>query len=126
MTFWIFIITICVIACIISIIYIKKSKFSNDALMLFSLLSGIMSFLITIIVVCCWMDYINFEHSFVIQKQTYEEIAASENPINDLYLTIDIIGANAELADYQASKNIYGPFTIVPDRVLDITPIGVD
>lgn len=126
MTFWISVMVALAIILIISIVCIRKSKYYNGLLFGISMFSGALLFFIALLVLACWMNYIKFENSFVIQKEMYEEIAASKSPINDLYLTADIINANAELAKYQASKSIYGPFTIIPDRVLDITPIGVN
>lgn len=124
MTFWVSIIILCIVTFIFCVIYCRKS--SSDVFIIGAIASGVLTFIIGLTVLVCWMEYINFENSFAIQQDFYQEIIESDSPLNDVYLTADIINANQELTKFQASKKIYGPFTVVPDRVLDITPIGIN
>ena len=71
-------------------------------------------------------DYNKFERSFEIQRAYIEEIAAAD-PDADMSLIYmaDMIEANQQLANYQAAREVNGFFSLIPERVFDIDPIGV-
>lgn len=60
----------------------------------------------------------------MIQKETYSQINFNTNE-NSINLITDIINANDTLTSYQALKKLYGDFSVIPERVLDLTPIGI-
>ena len=88
-------------------------------------ISGVVALVISITMLLCatgvHFDYREFESSFEIQREIYENVAFQDNVL----VTADIIKANSELAEYQARRMIYGKFSAIPERVLDIEPIGV-
>ena len=88
-------------------------------------ISGIVALVISITMLLCatgsYFGYKEFESSFEIQREIYENVAFQDNVL----VTADIIKANSELAEYQARRMIYGSFSAIPERVLDIEPIGV-
>lgn len=88
-------------------------------------ISGIVALVISITILLCatgaHFDYREFESSFEIQREIYENVAFQDNVL----VTADIIKANSELAEYQARRMIYGKLSAIPERVLDIEPIGV-
>lgn len=88
---------------------------------------GATALVILLVAVSYNLDYKNFEASFEIQKQTIAELAANGeiNSDNLLYMA-DIVEANKELAEKQASKRNWKDWSMYPDRVLDIKPIGLD
>lgn len=127
MIFWISVIVVLVILLIVGIVGNRKARYNTDTYFGLTIISAIILFIVGLVVICCYCEYATFERSFEIQREIYEEISTSEStPINDLYLTTDIIEANSQLADYKASKEIFGPFSIVPERVFDIAPIGTE
>lgn len=88
---------------------------------------GAAALVILLLALVYTMDYKNFETSFEIQRQTVAELAANGeiNSDNLLYMA-DIVEANKELAEKQASKRNWKDWSMYPDRVLDIKPIGLD
>lgn len=81
----------------------------------------------TLITVASRTDYVKFEKAFEIQKAQFEVIAESGVMDDSKYVyVIDAINSNKELAEYQASKAIWGFASTLPDRVFDIEPIGVE
>lgn len=73
------------------------------------------------------MEYKNFEASFEIQRQTIAALTENNdiNSDNLLYMA-DMVEANKQLAEMQASKRNWKNWSMYPDRVLDIKPIGLD
>lgn len=79
-----------------------------------------------IVVVDTSINYNQFEISFELQREVYHDIQENDNWYPDIYNVADVITSNKELCDYQARRKLYGFFSIIPERVLDIKPIGVD
>ena len=73
---------------------------------------------------CIRSDYNKFEKSFELLSDYYEAFDATTDLNHNYIYVIDIIGANRELAEWQARHELYGIMSIVPDRVMDISPIG--
>lgn len=73
------------------------------------------------------MEYKNFEASFEIQRQTIAALTENNNINSDnlLYMA-DMVEANKQLAEMQANKRNWKNWSMYPDRVLDIKPIGLD
>lgn len=101
--------------------YFKKNKIDiisiNDwQLILYStiIVAIIIIFLFMIIVPITFHE---FETKFELQRQFFR---ANNNSSSAAQLTI----LNKELFDYQASKAIFGNWSLIPYRVLNIRPIG--
>lgn len=88
---------------------------------------GATTLVILLVALAYSMEYKNFEASFEIQRQTIAALAENNdiNSDNLLYMA-DIVEANKQLAEMQASKRNWKNWSMYPDRVLDIKPIGLD
>lgn len=88
---------------------------------------GATSLVILLVAIVYSMEYKNFEASFEIQRQTIAALTENNdiNSDNLLYMA-DTVEANKQLAEMQASKRNWKNWSMYPDRVLDIKPIGLD
>ena len=125
MIFWCSLCVLCTILCIVFIKLSMKVECDNFWHVLCATICGVSAFLILVGVFSERLEYNKFERSLEIQRNVIEQIYDERNILDYNFYIADIVDANAQLADYQASKEYYGIFTIVPDRVMDIKPIGV-
>ena len=90
-------------------------------------LCGATTLVILLVAISYSMEYKNFEASFEIQRQTVAALAENNdiNSDNLLYMA-DMVEANKKLAEMLASKKNWKNWSMYPDRVLDIKPIGLD
>lgn len=90
-------------------------------------LCGATTLVILLVAISYSMEYKNFEASFEIQRQTITALTEKNNINSDnlLYMA-DMVEANKRLAEMQASKRNWKNWSMYPDRVLDIKPIGLD
>lgn len=90
-------------------------------------LCGATTLVILLVALTYSMEYKNFEASFEIQRQTIAALTENNdiNSDNLLYMA-DMVEANKQLAEMQASKRNWKNWSMYPDRVLDIKPIGLD
>lgn len=88
---------------------------------------GAMTLVILLVAISYSMEYKNFEASFEIQRQTIAALTEKNNINSDnlLYMA-DMVEANKRLAEMQASKRNWKNWSMYPDSVLDIKPIGLD
>lgn len=88
---------------------------------------GTTTLVILLVAISYSMEYKNFEASFEIQRQTIAALTEKNNINSDnlLYMA-DMVEANKRLAEMQASKRNWKNWSMYPDRVLDIKPIGLD
>lgn len=88
---------------------------------------GATTLVILLVAISCSIEYKNFEASFEIQRQTIAALTENNdiNSDNLLYMA-DMVEANKRLAEMQASKRNWKNWSMYPDRVLDIKPIGLD
>lgn len=88
---------------------------------------GVTTLVILLVAISYSMEYKNFEASFEIQRQTIAALTEKNNINSDnlLYMA-DMVEANKRLAEMQASKRNWKNWSMYPDRVLDIKPIGLD
>mgnify|MGYP001776074355 FL=1 len=88
---------------------------------------GATTLVILLVAIVYNMEYKNFEASFEIQRQTIAALTENNdiNSDNLLYMA-DMVEANKQLAEMQASKRNWKNWSMYPDRVLDIKPIGLD
>lgn len=90
-------------------------------------LCGATTLVILLVAISYSMEYKNFEASFEIQRQTITALTEKNNINSDnlLYMA-DMVEANKRLAEMQASKRNWKNWSMYPDSVLDIKPIGLD
>lgn len=126
MIFWIIIGIILTLTCIGSIIYINKNPRAREKNWPFicPIIAGALALLTFFSIMITRVGYIEFEQKFMIQKETYSQINFNTNE-NSINLIADIIDANDTLTSYQALKKLYGDFSVIPERVLNLTPIGI-
>lgn len=126
MIFWTTIGIILTLTCIGFIIYINKNWRAREKIWPFicAIIAGAFAFLTFFTAITIRIGYIEFEQKFMIQKETYSQINLTTNE-NNIYLIADIIETNETLASYQALKKLYGNFSVIPERALDLTPIGI-
>lgn len=88
---------------------------------------GVTALAILLVAISYSMEYKNFEASFEIQRQTIAALTEKNNINSDnlLYMA-DMVEANKQLAEMQASKRNWKNWSMYPDSVLDIKPIGLD
>ena len=126
MIFWLSIIGILIIAFIIGLIIEYKNRNSFSCLGFgISLISGILTFIIGVVVLCSRLEYNRFERQFEIQRAMFNQIAASEE-VDNVYKIFDMIESNTQLAELQSDYLYYGKFCVIPERVMDIKPIGAE
>lgn len=92
-----------------------------------AILCGATTLVILLVAISYSMEYKNFEASFEIQRQTIAALTEKNNINSDnlLYMA-DMVEANKRLAEMQASKRNWKNWSMYPDSVLDIKPIGLD
>ena len=122
MIFWCSIFAVLVITAIVMFAICPKCY--SDAPLCIGCICAFCALLVAIGTSCSRAEYIEFEKAFEIQRETVAFIEQTQSP-EALYYVADIGELNAELAKWQACYETYGIFCTVPERVLDIMPIGV-
>lgn len=70
----------------------------------------------------CLMVYRSIPAQYELQREYYSIVAATDNDI--IYHT-DIAELNKQLAQIQAERLTWGNWSMYPEEVLDIKPIGI-
>ena len=123
---WFWIILALVLLVYVIIVFILKDFDYDFGWTLSALVCCIVIFSILVGAIGCRMEYNEFEKAFEIQKEQFNMIAEKGDIGNSEYIyVIDAINSNKQLAEYQASKSLWGFVSTVPDRVFDIEPIGI-
>ena len=89
-----------------------------------ALICGILTLVFILVPLFTTIEYLEFEKSFYILSDYYETLDTADTNDNYVYI-MDIVQANHDLADWQAKHELYGIMSVVPDRVMDISPIGL-
>lgn len=125
MIFWFSLAIILIILSIISaIIYRKNNTWENSHWVLISIFSAFIAFIIILVPILRRLEYIEFIKSFEMQRTIYNEII--EKDFKDNINVVDILNVNQKLSDYKADYTTYNIFTVIPESVMDIKPIGLD
>lgn len=118
-----------IISIIISIGLIVWGTIDSNDLVLILGVAILGAFIIILIAqIAGYCTYLSFEEAFEIQRNNFEAFSSDPNLMTDiakLQLIVDIMEINKDLANYQADKNIFGFFSIYPERVYSIQPIGM-
>lgn len=90
--------------------------------------AGIMTLLIIAFAAPVRVGYNTFERTFEIHRQQYEAMVQSGKiDENDAIHVMDVLRWNYTLSEYQADYLYYGDaMSLVPRRVMDIKPIGLE
>ncbi len=127
-------IIICVIAIVVFAFLAKffsSDRFKwNNGVYIASIgaICGVVVFILVLVaMICTKVNYHRFEIQIEIQRAQYQELINKDftNPDN-IILIEDIVNINEELSHMQASKICYKNWSLYPERVLDIQPIGLE
>ena len=124
MIFWIAIAAFLAILCILCIFLSRKYPYSN-LLCIGTVFTGIAIFIIAIVILCLRTDYNQFEMEYSIQSSMYEQLSVSDISKDNLFYIMDIFSCNKKLTEYQARHIYYGIASLIPDRVMELQPIGL-
>ena len=108
----------------ITVYYIKdrKGKYISENWFFTGLLCLVVGGICLLCSIGVVSSYNTFERAFEIQREALEVIDVKTS---DITYIADILENNMKLAEYKASNEIYGFFSLIPDRVQNIIPLGV-
>ena len=88
---------------------------------------GMAAFVIALAMLLSTCQYRSFLASFEIQRTIITQMSQSYNfNDNTLIYIADMIDANQELAEIQGSKKAWGGWSMYPDSVMDVVPLGLE
>lgn len=127
MLYWGIILFICIIAFVVSLKALNKSCWDSILYFTSMLLVGIAAFVIALTMLITTCEYRSFLASFETQRTIITQMSQS-NQFNDntLIYVADMIDANQKLAEIQGSKKAWGGWSMYPDSVMDVVPIGLE
>lgn len=127
MIYWSIILFICVIVFVVSLMALNKSCWDSVLCFVSTILTGTAIFSIALAMFVFTCEYRSFLASFETQRTIITQMSQSRQ-FNDnaLIYVADMIEANQELAKMQGSKKVWGGWSMYPDSVMDITPIGLE
>lgn len=114
-----------IMCCFLLAIAIKRYENRWFVIGMTSLFGILASVLIILWAPLTALEYNQFEVKYEIQKEMliqYQESAP--NLANNMIYIMDLLEVNQVLADYQASKLYWDWWSCLPNRVLDLEPIG--
>ena len=108
-------------------IYGRRTEWENIFSVLCAIFLGAAIIVICMVTVAETFEYKEFEQKYAIQKEQYEQFIKTDKDMSkNIIYVADIITINNELAAMQAHKQTYDNWSVVPDRVFELTPIGLD
>lgn len=127
MLYWGIILFICVIAFVVSLKALNKSCWDSILCFTSMLLTFIAAFTIALTMLVTTCEYRSFLASFETQRTIVTQMSQSHQfNDNTLIYIADIIDANQKLAEIQGSKKAWGGWSLYPDSVIDVVPIGLE
>lgn len=85
------------------------------------------AFVIALAMLLTTCQYRSFLASFEIQRTIITQMSQSYHfNDNTLIYIADMIDANQKLAEIQGSKKAWGGWSMYPDSVMDVVPIGLE
>ena len=123
MFFWIAVAAFLAILCALFIFLDKKYPYSNWCIG--TVFTGIAICVIALVILCVRTDYNQFEMEYNIQSSMYEQLSTSDINKDNLFYIMDIFSCNKKLTEYQARHIYYGIASLIPDRVMELQPIGL-
>lgn len=127
MLYWGIILFICIIVFAILLIKFGKSCWDSVACFVGALFSGIAVFFIALTMLLTTCEYRSFLASFETQRTIITQMSQTHQfNDNTLIYVADMIDANQKLAEIQGSKKAWGGWSMYPDSVMDVVPIGLE
>lgn len=88
---------------------------------------GMAAFVIALAMLLTTCEYRSFLASFETQRTIITQMSQSHQfNDNTLIYVADMIDANQKLAEIQGSKKAWGGWSMYPDSVMDVVPIGLE
>lgn len=123
MLYWSIILFICIIVFVISL----KASWDSTLYFASAVLTGMVAFIIALVMLLTTCEYRSFLASFETQRTIITQMSQSHQfNYNTLIYVADIIDANQKLAEIQGSKKVWGGWSMYPDSVMDVVPIGLE
>lgn len=122
---WIILIAVLFGLVAIGLILDHKDNRNNEGWGVAALCLIVVGGILLVAVIAHYIDYIQFEKTFEIQRAMLTTINENIMDIDRPYIVADIINANETLAKYQGGEMMWGIWNLTPARVMDILPIGV-
>lgn len=127
MLYWGIILFICVIVLVVSLKALNKSRWDSILYFISTLLAGTVAFVIALVMLVTTCEYRSFLASFETQRTIITQISQSHQFNDDTLIYVaDMIDANQKLAEIQGSKKAWGGWSLYPDSVMDVVPIGLE
>lgn len=85
------------------------------------------AFIIALVMLLTTCEYRSFLASFETQRTIITQMSQTHQfNDNTLIYVADMIDANQKLAEIQGSKKAWGGWSMYPDSVMDVVPIGLE
>ena len=127
MLYWGIIIFICIIVFVVSLKALNKSRWDSILYFISTLLAGAVAFVIALVMLVTTCEYRSFLASFETQRTIITQMSQSHQFNDDTLIYVaDMIDANQKLAEMQGSKKAWGGWSMYPDSVMDVVPIGLE
>lgn len=127
MLYWGIILFICIILFVISLKALNKSCWDSILYLVSTFLTGIVVFVIALAMLLITYKYRSFLASFETQRTIITQMSQTHQfNDNTLIYVADMIDANQKLAEIQGSKKAWGGWSMYPDSVMDVVPIGLE
>ena len=127
MLYWSIILFICIIVFTVSLTMSCKNHQDSIPWGSGVFASSITAFIIAVVMLITVCEYRSFLASFETQRTIIAQISQTyQFNDNTLIYVADMIDANQELAKIQGSKKACGGWSMYPDSVMGIVPIGLE
>lgn len=127
MLYWSIILFICIIVFTVSLTMSCKNHWDSISWGSGVFASSITAFIIAAVMLITVCEYRSFLASFETQRTIIAQISQTyQFNDNTLIYVADMIDANQELAKIQGSKKAWGGWSMYPDSVMGIVPIGLE
>lgn len=126
MLYWGIILFICIIVLIVILMEFRKN-WDSTFYLVSALLTGMAALAIAMAMLLTTCEYRSFLASFETQRTIITQMSQTHQfNDNTLIYIADMIDANQELAEIQGSKKAWGGWSMYPDSVMDVVPIGLE
>ena len=127
MLYWGIILFICIIVFVVSLMVSHKNHWDSIPWGGGAVASGTAIFLIVLAMLVTTCEYRSFLASFETQRTIITQMSQTHQfNDNTLIYVADMIDANQKLAEIQGSKKAWGGWSMYPDSVMDVVPIGLE
>lgn len=124
--FWIIFSIVLLVAAVVCLVLYLHDSYEYEWMLIVVILGFVTGLLVLLAACCTRADAFAFIRSMEIQRE-YLAMMQEANPelnSNVLYVA-DILDANQELAEMIATKERYGFFSVIPNEIFDVLPLGV-